>query len=166
MGRKASCFRSLPPHWSKASRYSMSLCLVCGKTPSSRVWQGMWSLTLDKLFLSLSLVLSSQEGTSYRHCLSAISQCLVQGTRHTAGSSPVCNQNCVAISSFYLSALDFNLEVEDILYLITIFLILFTAVEFLFEISCEMWGGGGVQRGIYFHLFHFVSSPSSFLLFS
>lgn len=54
----------------------------------------------------------------------------------------LCATKTVTISSLYLSALDFNLEVEDTLYLITIFLIHFADVEFLFEISCERWRGG------------------------
>lgn len=58
----------------------MSLHLVSGKAPSSRVWQGMWSLTLDKPFLSLSHVLKQPRGSP----LQALSLChfTVPGAGH------------------------------------------------------------------------------------
>lgn len=143
MGWKASCLWSLPPHWSKASRYSTYVSIwSVGKHSAQECGSvcGHWLLINCSYHSPMSW--GSQGCTAYRHSLSAISQCLVQGTRHIPGSSPVCNQNCVTISSLYLSTLGFNLEVEDILYLIIIFLVHLTAVEFLFEISCERWRGG------------------------
>lgn len=69
--------------------------------------------------------------------------------------SPVHKQNCVAASAFYLSALNMNLEVEDILYLITVFLIHHNAVESLFEISCERGSGREGPGGYIFSPFSF-----------
>lgn len=137
VGRKASCLWSLPPHWCKASRYNTCLSTwPVGKHPAQECgWvRGHWLLTNHSYHCPMSW--GSQGGTACRHCLCAISQCLVQGTRHTTGSSPTCKQNRVTTSALYLSALDLNLDVEDVLYLITIFLIHLNDVEF-FEISCE-----------------------------
>lgn len=87
VGRKAFCLWSLPPCWSKPSKYSSCLSIwSVGNHPAQECGRvcDAWILINHSYHCPMSW--GSQGVTPHRHCLCAISLCLVQGTRHTAGS--------------------------------------------------------------------------------